>query len=432
MLRRVSKLTWLIFCLLIVGAFALAVAGCGGDTSSTDTTVATTSSTSVSGSTDSSTDTTSKVAVSEWNIPCLNILSGAYGGFGAQIQWMLDRAVGEINAAGGAGGVPIKLDVRDTASDPAKATAELAKVVDKGLLCIGPFTASETKAAMPLAVEHKMFIITPWQGTAITAEFAPYMTHWTVPFSDGIPPAVEAWAALYPEMKTVAQFCENADTTWTEIAAANTLALEKSGVKMTQIDVQAGVDLGSVVVKALSGKPDGICIVCSPANSAKIAVELDKRGFTDHTKILYYFTVDDPALFKGAGAALNGSYIYAMVNNSDPNPRFQTLRAAWEEFSGDPGVSAIAIGFYDYMYLTARCIDETGITGDPAKLVEERQKITDWWQNVKAFEGATGTWDLVNGYCKTPLFLEQITDGVARTYKLIGTYPPSDPTIAPK
>jgi hypothetical protein len=78
------------------------------------------------------------------------------------------------------------------------------------------------------------------------------------------------------------------------------------------------------------------------------------------------------------------------------------------------------------------CTSPNGVSGDPAKLVEERQKITDWWQNVKAFEGATGTWDLVNGYCKTPLFLEQITDGVARTYKLIGTYPPPDPTIAAK
>jgi branched-chain amino acid transport system substrate-binding protein len=269
-----------------------------------------------------------------------------------------------------------------------------------------------------------VFITSPWNGTDITAEFAPYNDSYNAPYSLAVPPPVAGWAKLFPEMKTVAQFTMNADPTWTAIAKATSGALTAAGVKMTEIDVQAGVDVGSVVVKAMSGNPDGISIVCDPTTAAKIAIELDKRGFANKGHILFFCTDDDPALFSTAGAALNGTYIWSFADQANADPRWQALRKAWKEKSGQDAIGAIQMAYYDVIYLQKQAIEETGVTGDPAKLAEERQKLTDWWQNVKGFKGLMGTWDIVNGYGQVPAFLFKITDGVARTYEKAGTYTP--------
>jgi ABC-type branched-subunit amino acid transport system substrate-binding protein len=68
--------------------------------------------------------------VKEWKIPFLIFLTGPYAGFGKQIKWSVDEAVREINAAGGISGRPIVIEYHDTGIDPAKAAAEMSKVVE--------------------------------------------------------------------------------------------------------------------------------------------------------------------------------------------------------------------------------------------------------------------------------------------------------------
>jgi branched-chain amino acid transport system substrate-binding protein len=415
--------------LAVLAVLGLVLAGCGGGTEATTSSAPTTTAASPSSTAAASTGSTSaagtaKVAVKQWDVPVLLMMSGAYAGFGEQIKWMMDTTVAEINAAGGVAGVPMVLDYRDTALDPAKATAEMAKVVEKNLIIWGPMTSVEGKAAFPLAVQNKVFITSPWNGTDITAEFAPYNDSYNAPYALCVPPPVAGWAKLFPEMKTVAQFTMNADPTWTSIAKSTSDTLAAAGVTMTEIDVQAGVDVGSVVVKAMSGNPDGISIVCDPTTAAKIAIELDKRGFANKGHILFFTTDDDPALFSTAGAALNGTYIWSFADQTNADPRWQALRKAWQAKSGQNAIGAIQMAYYDVIYLQKQAIEETGVTGDPAKLAEERQKLTEWWQNVKGFKGLMGTWDIVSGYGQVPAFLFKITDGVARTYEKAGTYAP--------
>ena len=67
--------------------------------------------------------------------------------------------------------------------------------------------------------------------------------------------------------------------------------------------------------------------------------------------------------------------------------------------------------FYDALFMIKDAIEDTGVTGDPAKLAEERLKIRDYVQNVNDFEGLTGTWDVVDGYGYPPMFLFEIQDG---------------------
>jgi hypothetical protein len=44
-----------------------------------------------------------------------------------------------------------------------------------------------------------------------------------------------------------------------------------------------------------------------------------------------------------------------------------------------------------------QAIEATGVTGDPAKVKEERKKIADWAINQKGFKGMVATYDVVKG-----------------------------------
>jgi hypothetical protein len=51
----------------------------------------------------------------------------------------------------------------------------------------------------------------------------------------------------------------------------------------------------------------------------------------------------------------------------------------------------------DEVFMIKACFEDCKITGDPAKLKEERLLIRDWFNNVDEFPGVTGPFDIVNG-----------------------------------
>ena len=59
-----------------------------------------------------------------------------------------------------------------------------------------------------------------------------------------------------------------------------------------------------------------------------------------------------------------------------------------------------------------RAIEDTGITGDPKKLAEERIKIRDYCNDIVKFEGLQFDWTNKGGYpADKPLFLFEIQGG---------------------
>jgi branched-chain amino acid transport system substrate-binding protein len=87
------------------------------------------------------------------------LIGGAFGYTGKWKDWItkneiaVDMAVNEINAAGGIGGVPLRVITYDTASKPTEATRMVRKLAadDKVLAILGPFSTGEAEVAFPVA-----------------------------------------------------------------------------------------------------------------------------------------------------------------------------------------------------------------------------------------------------------------------------------------
>jgi branched-chain amino acid transport system substrate-binding protein len=345
----------------------------------------------------------SEPVVKEWKIPFLIFRTGPFAGFAKTVEWGLEKAIEEVNEAGGAQGLPLRVKYYDTALDPAKAVAEMSKVVGDSMIIWGPLAANTTKAAMPLAVRNKVLAVAIACGPDVSMKFQPWTLHGFGFYKDIIPPAMKGWTKHNPDMKTVVQFVWPNDPTWMEMANWQRKGLEESGVKvLPDVECSGGINMGAAVVKALSTKADGYVITVGPNEAGKILKELEKRGVSDKGKIMLFNTADAPALYEIAGETLNGAYLWSLVNLKSKNPRWQKFAKSYSDYFNGTQPSFGSPMIYDMVYLTAEAIDKTGVTGDPKKLKEERLKIAEYMRNYKGFKGILYDYDIINGFARAP------------------------------
>jgi branched-chain amino acid transport system substrate-binding protein len=349
--------------------------------------------------------------VKEWRVPWICFFSGPYAQFGGLLKIGMVEAVEDINAAGGISGKPVVVEYRDDATDAAKAVAEMSQVVNDSLVVMGPLYAPSAKAALPMAARQGVPCLIMTAGPQIVKQFYPWASG-MVPDAKDFGPAAAGWAKRHPSLKSVVQFVWPEDPTWMEIAKAHTDALKKRGIKVKDVEVSGGIDMGSVAIKALSNKPDGFVISVGAVETAKIIKELDKRGVKDKSKILIFVSADFADLYNIGKGFLDGANIYSGVNPYSENPRWKALmKKVATKYPDLIDPPAWALSFpYDTLLMIKAAIEHEKITGDPNKLSDERKRIRDYVNNIKKFQGVNDTFSMVNGLPKVPLYLYEIKD----------------------
>lgn len=342
----------------------------------------------------------------EWVASYLVFETGPYAGFGKQMKWASEEALKEINAKGGIAGRPLRLKYHDTALDPSKAVTEMSKVVKESLLIIGPHAANTFKAAMPLAVRENAFCFATTPGYDESLLFQPWTVSFFGPYQESVGPPVKRWAELNPDMKSVVQFVQPSEPSRMAVAKVKREALEQAGVKVLK-DVPIGRDMemGAIAVKAMAQKPDGYVITLGPVPAANVVRELSKRGFRQMGKVLIYSTAIDPAFFEISAGLVDGAYTFSWTNIYSGKPRWQSLyRRYRKDFPDFPTPTFAVPMLYDVIYLAKEAVEQTGVTGDPGKLAEERLKIRNYVRNLSRFDGVMYDFKILNGIARNPSF----------------------------
>jgi branched-chain amino acid transport system substrate-binding protein len=354
-----------------------------------------------------------KPAVSEWQVPFLDCLTGPIAAIGEFLMWGAQYAAKEINASGGIEGVPVKVIPIDTGLDPQKGSVEMARIVQDSLVAMGPVPEPVIMAAMPIAVEAGMMSMTATTSLEYAQKFFPWTVSWFPATLDRLPPLVAAWGKEFPAMKRVVQFIEPYGP-WPGMAAAHVNGLQSIGITvLNPVEVPTdAVTFGPLVVKALEERPDGIVLVCNAEKAAKIIRELKSRGWKKMSQILVFSSADDAQLYATGGADLNGVQVYNYINLDISNPRWNAFKAAFEKDHKGMAPFSLSPNYYDALYMIKEAIEKTGVTGDPSKLSEERKKIADYCANVKDFHGLLFNWDMKDGIpTNKPTYIFQIENG---------------------
>ena len=353
-----------------------------------------------------------EIMVDEWEIPFLNCLTGPIASIGEYLQWGAEFAAEQINAEGGIAGKPVRVIGVDTGMSPEKGTVEMSKLVEDALVVMGPVPEPVIMAAVPIAADEGLYSFTATTSFEYAAEYFPWAISWFSPTEEKLPPIITAWAEKV-EAKNVVQFVENYGA-WPGMAAAHVIGLEAAGCTvLDDVEVpQDAVTFGPLIVKALAQKPDALVFACKADKVAQMIIELKNRGWEDMNKILVFSSADDAALYTTGGDKINGIMIYNYTDPGLDTARWNDFRQAFKDDHEGMEPFSLSPNYYDAVYMIKRAIEETGVTGDPKKLVEERTMIRDYCNDIKNFAGLQYNWTNKGGYpADKPLFLFEIQGG---------------------
>ncbi len=415
MKKVISSIIILILVFSVGAVFTLS--GCK-TTGTTETTAAETTATETTAA-ETSTATESEVAVSEWRFPFITQLTGEFAAFFEQGVFAANYALKEINDAGGVRGKPLVLDFVDEGPNPTTAVPVVSKAIDENpLMLIGPSTGPNVRACMPIIKDAKILANLRSPGTGAVLEWVAPNDPWCISFldydEDTAEPGALEWITMYPEIKTVVQFVYSKHTLYVSYADLQKKALESKGIKVINIDVtEETTNLAAVAVEALKNNPDGFIFTILAVPAANLLKELDARGFKDHTKYLFFGTLDDPNFYNGAKDYIDDGYMWTYFNEFEANPKWQALREAWAtEKPEAPNPTFVLWMDYDAVTLLATAIETLKLTGAEDVRTEEQAKIREWMINVKDFDFIIpGKCDIVGGVKKQPVAFNQIVDG---------------------
>lgn len=344
--------------------------------------------------------------------------SGPYVSLANTNEIAVDLAVEEINAKGGINGKKIRVVKFDTAGDPKQAAIALRRFAedDKALAVIGPFSSSEVRTAFPVGERAGL-------AQMSMASSAPGLTKgFTYGFRNTIDEGKVINTVLtsikdkgLPMASGVAAYATD-DTVSKSVGTKVVPELfEKFSIPLKgSVDFQfAAFDLSPQVSQIKQMAPDIIGLGSPPEGAINIAREMRRQGV--ESRLIGGTTIADPELphrMDGAGEKLTlGSTFYTDVND--------TTKAFTAEFGKRTKAAGMQrtvpnqmdASVYDIVKVYAEAMSRGGVTGDTAKLAEERTAIRDEVSKLKDFEALEGKISFVGGDAVKPVYVLEIKDG---------------------
>jgi branched-chain amino acid transport system substrate-binding protein len=339
-----------------------------------------------------------QVKVKEWRIPTIYFLSGPMAGICEPHKWLTETLIAQINAAGGIAGKPLVTEFLDSALDPTKATACMAKAIDSGAICThGPLNDMEMRACMPLAVRAGIFSFSGTCTDAVAKQFFPWTIYSLAPTDESVKYQMELWYKHEPGIKSVVGLEEPIYPMVHTLLVGYQNTFENLKVKTNGIiEAPSGMaDYTSIVVRALGTGADTFAIGATGPVAAKLVKGLVSRGVNPkHIYIEAGFV--GPEFLTEAKGSDEGVYSPTSPTYAATPEEGRLIKAYKESHGGRPW-GGFTYMTWDMIHMIKAAIEKTGVTGDPAKLKEERIKIRDYAINQKGFKGLDANYDIVNG-----------------------------------
>jgi branched-chain amino acid transport system substrate-binding protein len=350
--------------------------------------------------------------VKEWNIPLIAPVTGFAAQAGLDAEWGAERAMEEINNAGGISGLPLKFTLYDSAFDPTKTVQVMAQALETNpLVILGPLADAEVRSCKNLVIGEGIPIFTDLSFPAMRNEFSPWGFSLYADWDEANTLAIREWIKLNPDIKSVALVLVAGDPSMLQSCAVADREFGELGIEVRgRVEVSwGGLDAGPAAVKALSLKADGYYSVLTGVEEAMFVKALYERGMTEGSRIISG-GVSLSAIFLEMGAGyLEDTWVWNSYDMDYQGDRWQAYVEAYKT-DHDGGLPYnIAVGdYYEAVYAIKTAIETLGITGDPNKLVEERLAIRDYLRNADGIPGLQGEWGYKDGLKSSHLYMFQI------------------------
>lgn len=263
---------------------------------------------------------------------------GEAGRNGAQI------AVEEVNRAGGIDGRPVELVVRDDAQTPEKAIAATNELVALGVeAIIGPMTSAMAEVVLPLAQRAGVVLVSP---TVTARKFFGQDDNLFLISSSTQDEARLSARFHFKEngMHRVAAIYDLKNLAYTESWLREfTVAFQELGGAVLPFAYESTPDakFGTIVRQVLNKRPDGILLITSAVDAARLAQKIRERN--PQVLLIASQWATTERLIELGGSAVEGMVLHNSFDRDSKAEGMQRLRSVYaERFQREPGFAGVA------------------------------------------------------------------------------------------
>ncbi len=320
-------------------------------------------------------------------------LTGKGAEWGRAAKISMEMARDEINAAGGIGGVPLKIIFYDTHTKEAEGIKIIKKLSarDKVLAVSGPCFSSIVELIYPMLEQR---LKTPVISFCSSKPGLSALSKWgfrnTLTSDKQLAPVVKAWIDEYKIKKVVIIHDIVDAVSKAEGAKILPVLMKKNGVKLLDMLTYRtkDTDFSAQITRAKALNPDGIALGSCYQQAASIVKEARKQGL--NVPFVGGACSGSPGFIKIGGKATEGSYMSTAAWIDDPRPKVVNYLEKFKARSGGRKPPYGGPRAYDIIYISKKIIEERGVTNKPGDLAKDRDKIRQGWQALKGFDGVSG------------------------------------------
>jgi branched-chain amino acid transport system substrate-binding protein len=337
-------------------------------------------------------------ALADGTIKIGNIVAtaGPLKSVASQAVVAVDIAVEKINAAGGINGKKIELVRFDTGSDPKQASVGVRKLAqdDQVLAILGPFSSGESSVAFNDAERLKILTIPTSASTPGLTDGRRY--GWRLSEDE-----TKQFRRLLKAMKDKGLKAETAEIVYiSEEVVSNTAGTKLYPTLLAEAGIKHGepmpiqyksFDMSAQAAKILQSNPDFVAIAALPESASKVTKELRRQGYKG--RIIGSQIFADPNITELFGPEGEGTLVVAGFWRGR-TPEAQEFNDKYVKEAEARGIHRLGAHHsdaqaYDSLFLLKQVMEAAGVTGDQAKLKEEREAIVEKMKGVR-FSGILG------------------------------------------
>jgi len=319
-------------------------------------------------------------------------LTGKGAEWGATAKLASEIAAKEINAAGGIGGVKIRLVVYDTHTKEAEGINIINKLAvrDKVLAVSGPCFSSITEVIYPMLNKLKLPTISYCSAKPGLSALSEWGFRNTLTSDKQLTPVVAAWTKAYGIKKVVIIHDLEDAVSKAEGSKILPVLLKKNGAEVLGILTYRtrDTDYSVQITKAKAMNPDGIALGSCYQQAAGIVKEMRRQGMK--APVIGGACAGAPGFISIGGKATEGSYMSTAAWTEDPRPKVQNFVKSMKAANGGKSFPYSGQRAYDNIYILKQVMESQGVTNRSADLAADRDRIRKGWAGLKGFDGVSG------------------------------------------
>lgn len=319
-------------------------------------------------------------------------LTGKGAEWGQAAKDGAEIAVEEINAAGGIGGVPVRLVTYDTETKESEGLNLINKLAtrDEVLAVNGPCFSSLVEVIFPQLERIQVPVNSYCSAKPGLGKLSKWGFRNSLTSDKQLTPVVDKWVEEY-KIKKVVIIHDLEDA----VSKAEGTIVLPNLLKKHNVEVlgmlsyrSKDTDYSAQVTEAKSLNPDGIGLGSCYQQAAGIVKEMRKQGMNQ--PVIGGACAGAPGFISIGGEATEGSYMSTAAWIDDPRDKVQDFVKKMHTKNGGKAFPYSASRSYDNMYQLKQIIESSGVTNKPEDLQADRTKIRDGWASMKDFDGVSG------------------------------------------